>query len=375
MRTKLAAIVAAVSITLPASATAEDVRIGVIQALSGAPVIVDFGESYLQGVQAALEDYKAAKPKHSVTLTVYNDESNPQRAVSLAQRLITNDRVTVAIGTVNAANVYAIAPIFQQARVPLIVGPATATDITARFIQERPSFIFRCSMVEKYMTDALLDYVVKRYKKIGLLHTTSGYGMFAMGEIKRGMEARKAQLVAIESGGPTVSDLTPQVLKLKNAGVDFLLAYHDAFELTFRALQKADFHPAIGSSWGLSSTVTGRTVGKDAIERAVMAQALDVNAPRAKVLNESMTRRYGEKYRWPIVAALGYDTMQIALAAIDRAGTDPEKVRSAIESIDGLNPVSGMPAKPYSATDHECIDAEQVFMGVWRGGRVVRLDE
>lgn len=365
---------AAAILALAASAHADTVKIGVVQALSGPPAIVDFSESYLQGIEAALEDYKGAKPRHDIELVVYNDEANPQRAVSLAQRLVSNDRASLMIGTTNAASVVALTPMMQQAQVPVLVGPATATDITTRFIDQRPSYIFRCSMVEKYMTDAVLDWAVRRYKKIGLIHTTSGYGMFALAEIQKGIAQRNAQLVAVESGAPTVTDLTPQVLKLKNAGVDLLLVYHDSQELVFRALQKAEYRPAIAGPWGLSSTKSEQIIGKDAIEGAVMAQALDLSSERAKAFDARMSRKLGEKYRWPLLAALGYDTMRIALGAIDRAGSaDPAKIRDAIEATERYSAVSGIPAKPFSSTDHECIDPDQVFLGTWRDGRVVRL--
>ena len=68
------------------------VKIGVVEGLSGPPAIVDFGESYLQGIKLALEDYKAKGGKTPIELVVYDDEANPQRAVSVVQRLIQNDR-------------------------------------------------------------------------------------------------------------------------------------------------------------------------------------------------------------------------------------------------------------------------------------------
>lgn len=360
-------------LALTAQAVAEQVKVGVVQALSGPPAIVDFGESYLQGIEAALREYKATRPKHDVEIITYNDEANPQRAVSLVQRLIANDRVSAVIGTVNAASVVAFSPILQQAQIPVLIGPSTATDITTRFIAQQPSYVFRCSMVENHMIDAVLDWAVKHHKKIGLIHTTSGYGMFALAEIQKGMAQRNVQLAAVESGAPTVTDMTPQVLKLKNAGVDLLLVYHDSPELIYRAFQKVDYKPAVAASWGLSSKMTVNVIGKDAIEGAVMAQALDLNNAKAKGFDEMMTRTLGDKYRWPVVAALGYDAMRIMLGAIDRAGASPGKIRDALESTEGFAAVSGIPAKPFSATDHECVDASQVFMGVWRGGRVVKL--
>src|SRR3712207_2458068 len=167
------AAAAALAMALPDVAAAQQpqqqaVRVGVIQGLSGPPAIVDFGESYLQGVRLSLKDHEARGARTRIELVVYDDEANPQRAVSLAQRLVQNDNVAAAIGTVSSGNVLAFAPVLQRARVPLVAGPSIATDITQRFINERPSFIFRCSMVERFQIDAMLDWGVKNFRRIGL---------------------------------------------------------------------------------------------------------------------------------------------------------------------------------------------------------------
>lgn len=352
---------------------AQTVKIGAVQGLSGPPAIVDFGESYLQGNQLALKEYNAASPKHKIEFIVYNDEANPQRAVSLVQRLISNDRVSAIIGTVNSGNVAAFAPMVQQARIPLMAGPAIATDITTKFINQNPSFIFRCSMVEKYQVEAMLDWGTKNFKKIGLLHSTGGYGMFAMGEIQKSMKERNVPLVAIESAAPSVTDMTPQVLNLKNAGVDLVLMFHDSLELVYRALPKANYKPAIAGNWGLSSQMVLGIVGAEALEGTVMGQALDLNEAKAAAFDVRMRKEFGDKYRWPVVAALGYDGMKLLLQSIDRVGGDPIKLQKALETTEGFMAVSGTPAKPFSAKDHECLDPENVFLGVWKNGRVVKL--
>ena len=86
-----------------------------MQGLSGPPAITDFGESYLQGIKSAVKDYEAKGGKHKIELVVYDDEANPQKAVSLVQRLMKNDKVPVIIGTVSSGNVLAFAPIMQKA--------------------------------------------------------------------------------------------------------------------------------------------------------------------------------------------------------------------------------------------------------------------
>lgn len=358
---------------LAGAAQAEAVKIGVVQGLSGPPAITDFGESYLQGIEMALKEYKAASPKHAIELIVYNDEANPQRAVSLVQRLISNDKVSAIVGTVNSGNVAAFAPMIQQARVPLMAGPAIASDITAKFINESPSYIFRCSMVEKYQVDAMLDWGVRNFKKIGLLHSTNGYGMFAAGEIQKGMKERNVELVAVESGAPTVTDLTPQLLKLKNAGAELVLLFHDSLELVYRGMPKAGYKPTIAGNWGLSSQMVLGIVGKEAIEGTVMGQALDLSVAKASDFDAKMKTEFGAKYRWPVVAALGYDGMRLLLQAVDAGGASPDKIRDALEKIADFKAVSGAPAAPYGAKDHECLDPGDVFLGVWRDGKVIRL--
>lgn len=362
-------------LAMPATvAVADNVKVGVVMGLSGPPAIVDFGESYLQGIKLALKDYTAGSGKHKVELIVYDDEANPQKAVSLVQRLTQSDNVPIVIGTVSSGNVLAFAPILQKAGVPLVAGPSIATNITAQFINENPSYIFRCSMVEKFQIDGMLDWGVKTFKKIGLVHSTTGYGNFAAKEIQEGLKARGAQLVALEAVAPNVSDLTPQLLKMKEAGAELVLNFHESFELLYRPMAKIDYRPTVAGNWGLSSLKVLQIVGEKEIEGTVMGQALDLSLPGPKQFVERMEKEYGKDFRWPVLGALGYDAMQVVLKALDTAKTmDRDNVRDALEAVDGIKAISATPPKPFGPKDHECLDREHVFLGVWNKGQVVRL--
>ena len=268
-------------------------KIGVVQGLSGPPAITDFGESYLQGIKSAVKDYEATGGKHKIELVVYDDEANPQKAVSLVQRLMQNDKVPVIIGTVSSGNVLAFAPIMQKAGVPLVAGPSIATNITAQFINETPSYIFRCSMVEKFQIENMLDWGVKTFKKIGLVHSTTGYAVFAAKEIQEGLKARNVQLVAVELAAPNVSDLTPQLLKMKEAGAELVLNFHESFELIYRPMSKLAYKPTVAGNWGLSSQKVLQIVGQQEIEGTVMGQALDMSLDASK----AFVAKNGERVR------------------------------------------------------------------------------
>lgn len=355
------------------TAASAQVKVGVIQGLSGPPAIVDFGESYLQGIKLALRDHEA-RAKTKIELVIYDDEANPQRAVSLAQRLIQSDKTPVVIGTVSSGNVLAMSPIFQKAGIPLMAGPAVVTTITSQFINENPSFIFRCSMVNKFEIETLIDWASKKYKKIGLLHSTTGAGLFASKEIEEGLKARGMALTVTEAAAPGVSDVVAQMTKMRDAGVEVVLNFHESYELPFRALARIGYKPVVAGPWGLSSSKVPEIVGKDAIEGTVMGQALDLSSARARSFDERMRKEYGSAYRWPVVASLGYDAAQIVFRAVERVGrADSAAIRDAIEQTDGLEPVSATPSKPFSRTDHECLDAKDVFLGVWKGGAVAPL--
>ena len=104
-----------------------------------------------------------------------------------------------------------------------------------------------------------------------------------------------------------------------------------------------------------------------------MGQALDLTDPKAKRFDERMRHDFGSDYRWPVVAALGYDAGQIVFKAVDKAGNDPKAIRDALEAVDGVQAVSATPSRPFSATNHECLNKENIFLGVWKNGEVVRL--
>lgn len=374
-KVSVTAAVLGVSTLLAGGAFAQEtVKVGVVQGLSGPPAIVDFGESYLQGLRLAHKDYEASDAKTKIELIVYDDEANPQRAVSVVQRLIQNDEVAAVIGTVSSGNVLAFAPILQSAGIPLVAGPSIATNITAQFINEQPSYIFRCSMVEKFQIDAMLDWAAKTFDKVGLVHSTTGYGNVAAEEIQKGMTARNKTLAAVEAAAPGVNDLTPQMIRMRDAGAELVLNFHESFELIYRPMARLDYRPTIAGNWGLSSMKVREIVGAEAIEGTVMGQALDLSEAQAQEFDARMRAEYGSAYRWPVLAALGYDAGQIMFKAVDSVGTaDSKAIRDALEAIDGIDAVSATPASPFSATDHECLNPEHVFLGVWKDGAVVRL--
>ncbi|MBI5604507.1 MAG: ABC transporter substrate-binding protein, partial [Deltaproteobacteria bacterium] len=250
-------------------AFATEIRIGVAMGLSGPPAIVDFAEAAMQGIKMAVKEYNTngGCKGQPVKLLVYDDESNPKRAVEIATRLITHDKVVAMMGTVNSGNVLAFMHLNQQHRIPLMAGPSIASPITDRYQKEAKNYIFRGSMREEYQINAILDYAVKKSKKIALIHSTTGYGMFAREELVKGMKARGREFLAIEALTVGGGDSTSPMLKIKNAGSEVVLVFAEDTDIIGKVRSKLNYHPLIIGNWGLSGYKTFNLVGKPLICR------------------------------------------------------------------------------------------------------------
>lgn len=351
------------------------VKIGVVMGLSGPAVIVDFGEAAMLGIKLAFKEYNAAggykgKP---VELIVYDDEANPKRAVEMVTRLITHDKVVAVMGTVSSGNVLAFMHLNQKHHIPLMAGPSIASPITDRYKNKPKNYTFRGSMREEYQINVILDYSVNKTDKVGLIHSTTGYGLFAKKEIVNGMKKRGQDLVAIESYTVGAGDMIPQVIKLKNAGAEVLLSFTEEPDLISKACNKLDYNPTIIGNWGLGGYKVFNLIGEDLIQGVMMGMTVDVSEPRASVAHEKFKAEYGAKYDWPAVTFPHYDGARILLKALDIAGPNPEAIRDTLEKIDDFDAATtAIPKKPFSKEDHEILDEKGVFLGVWKGDIVVR---
>lgn len=356
-------------------ASAQEVKIGVVMGLSGPPVIADFGNTAMQGIKLAFKEYNAAggykgKP---VALIVYDDEANPKRAVEMATRLITHDKVVAMMGTVSSGNVLAFMHLNQKNQIPLMAGPAIASPITDRYKNEPKNYIFRGSMREEYQVNAILDYVARKFSKIGLIHSTTGYGMAAKKELMEGIKKRGKDFVSVEAYNLGSGDITPQILKMKNAGVEALLNYAEDYELPSKVCYKLGYQPKIIGNWGISGYKIFNLIGRDLIQGVMMGQALDMSDPKAAALDAKFRKEYGQAYDWPVVAFLHYDGARLLLKALDMAGPNPDGIRDALEKIDDFDALTtAVPKKPFGKDDHEILDPKGVFLGVWKGDIVVK---
>jgi len=340
----------------------------------------DYGEASKNATEMALEDYKAKGGKYAdrVKIVYYDDEAKPDKSVENINRLIQQDKAVILIGTTNSGNALGHIQIVQQSKIPEIISIATNTTITQKFAGEPKNYIFRTSMFDRNQVLTFVDTMVNNgFKKIAILHDTSGYGVGGKDDVVARLKELKITPIIIESFQTGDTDMTAQLRKAKDAGADALATYALAPELAnvVKSADKIGWYPKVFGSWTLSQPLFMKLLGKDIANKfeIYMVQSFTIDqSPAAKEFHDKLMKKYG-KDEFPIAAAQSYDSTMMALKALDKVGPDPEKLRDAIENQDDFVGVTSIGKKPYSKDNHEAIPREVMFLATYtKDGAIVK---
>ena len=106
------------------------IKIGFIAGITGN--WAQFGNDMVDGFKLRLSEMNYTVAGRKVELIVEDESTNPAMAVTKARKLISHDKVNLLAGVFLASSGYAVAPIAEEAKLPLVVTIATADDLTQR---------------------------------------------------------------------------------------------------------------------------------------------------------------------------------------------------------------------------------------------------
>ena len=197
---------------------------------------------------------------------VYDDETKPAKGVENVTRMITRDKVFAIVGPVNSGVALAIIDICQKMEMPLMDTIATAEPIIERYAKAPKSYIFRVSLNDGIQTSFMIDHIQKKkYQRIGLMHDSTGWGQSGRDTALRLLKDAKINVVA----GPEVfdqndTDMTPQLTKMKDAKVDFIISYSlaPAGVQIAKSMQKIQLGVPWTSTWALIAPTSSSSVAR-----------------------------------------------------------------------------------------------------------------
>lgn len=347
------------------------IRIGWLASLTGAASAPAIG--FDRGVQFATSAINAAGGVRGrmIEIVTRDTQGDPTKAVNAAQDLISRAKVDAVWGPTNSGESLAVTPIMARARMPNL-HPCVVDNLIdpAKYPNA-----YRIAPSNGQWDDAVRGYTLKTLglKQVALFGDTTGYGTTAVA----------ASAAAFAKDGATVSyqaqidanqpDVTPDMLRARDAGAKAIVIWTVAVGLISRVLNARAAlgwdvpvvgHPSLGagevrglldkpSSWDKVYMVGYRTCSFDAAGKL---------PPRSEAFVADLAKagvKLDDTLLWWVAA--GHDAVRLIAAAIEATGST-----ASADIIGNWNGVQNFPgvfgAYSFSPTQHNGYPQDEVVM-------------
>jgi len=365
------------------SQAAEPIKIGVSGPFTGGSS--SMGVSMRDGVRLAVDEINKAGGLLGSKIQVVerDDEAKNERGVQIAQELINKEKVVATVGFINTGVALASQRFYQEAKIPVMNNVATGSVVTQQFKapQYPDNYIFRNAAADSIQAPMIVEEAITRrgFKKVAILADSTNYGQLGREDLEKALAAKGVNPVAEEKFNIKDVDMTPQLLKAKEAGAEAILTYGIGPELAQIAngMTKLGWKVPMIGSWTLSMANYIDNAGPGG-EGARMPQTFiqEANTNKRKAFIDAYLKTFKPKNNRidsPVSAAQGYDSIYLLAAAIKQAGsTEGPKIREALENLS--TKVDGVVTtydKPFTHDDHEAITANIPVFGEVKDKRVV----
>jgi len=215
--------VSAFGLASPAIAQSEPIRIGWLAALSGpssAPAV-----GFNRGVLFAAEALNAAGgvKGRKVEIITRDTQGDPTKAVNATQEMISQLKVHAIWGPTNSGESLAVTTIMARAKMPNIHPCVVDTLIDPK----RYPNAFRIAPSNIQWDDAVRGYTlnIAKAKKVAVIGDTTGYGVSAANASAAGFQKDGAEVVYKANIDATQPDMTPDMLRARNAGAEAIVIW------------------------------------------------------------------------------------------------------------------------------------------------------
>ncbi len=245
------------------------------------------------------------------------------------------------------------------------------------------TYVFKSPQRSSTAVQKLFGYLkAKGMTKVALFTNSDGFGKDGLSWLEKGAPEFGISFVAKESFGPSDTDMTAQLTKIKNAAPQAIVVWTIGPVGSIVAKNKAQLGIAIPlfQCHGLPDPkyieLAGSASEGDRMPatKLMVVDSLPDSDPQKKVIRE-FVQLYTDVYKYdkefPINTHSGYawDAITIVANAMKKAGTDPKALRAAIEATKGYVGISGV--YTLTAEDHNGLGVDSMVMVQVKNGKFV----
>ncbi len=354
----------------PAIAASEPIRFGWLVALTGANSAPGVG--FNRGVVYAANKLNAAGGVKGRKFEVIarDTQGDPTKAVNAAVELASRVKVNAVFGPTNSGEALATTPLLARFKVPNLQVGVVDTLIDP---QKYPN-AFRLAPNNTQWDAANRNYClnVLKAKSVAVLGDNTGYGTTAVGAAVANFKKAGTRVVYQAVIDANAQDVSPDLLRAKNAGAEVVVVWSDSTGLDARMMNARGRigwdvvfagHPAMGSGdvahlldkpsdWDKVYIVGYRSCSFDASGKLPARTQAFVDEVKGKV-------ELADTSLWWVVS--GVDAVNLVADAVEKTGS------SSSEAIIGYwNSVKNWPGLfgdyTFTPTQHNGYPTEEVVM-------------
>jgi branched-chain amino acid transport system substrate-binding protein len=376
MRARVFAAAVAVGIVCTSTAAPAQIKIGAILSISGP------GAAMGTGYKGAFDLFPNEIAGQHVEYIIRDDATDASTGYTAAQKMISEDHIDAFIGPSLTATDAAVAPLANQAHVPMIAMAPYEYD------PAKQPYTFNDAQPLSLMVAAVFKHMQAHdVKQIGYIGFSDGWGDQVLAATKQWSQADGITILADERYARTDTSVEAQALKLMSLHPGAIMMGTSATPaaLPVVALRRRGYKGPLYGNHGIVSPAFIK-VGGAAVEGVIAVtspvvvydQLPDGNPikPVAAAFMADYIKKFGPQGASPF-AGYSYDAMLLLQAAIPIAlksgqpGTEAFRValRDALEKTHGLIGVSGvydMSPTNHNGQDDRAAVLVEVKDGAWR---------
>jgi branched-chain amino acid transport system substrate-binding protein len=333
----------AAAAALAGSAPAQEtIKIGEYASLTGKEAA--FGQSSHKGTLLAVEeiDSKGGVLGRQVELITDDNQSKQGESATIVKKLIFREKVVGILGEVASMRSLEAAPLCQAYKIPMISPSSTNPKVT-----EIGNYIFRVCFIDPFQGTVMAKFAketLKIHRVAVLTSVSSAYSVGLAKYFKQRFTDDGGEVVIEQKYTEGDKDFNAQLTAIKAAGVEgiFIPGYYTEAALISRQARELDMKIPLfgGDGWEAPELVK---IGGEAVEGCYYSThySPQVDTPAVKEFVARFKARFGGEVP-DAMAALGYDSAEVMVDAIRRAGsTEGPAIREALAATKGYQGVTG----------------------------------
>jgi branched-chain amino acid transport system substrate-binding protein len=307
-------------------------------------------------------------------LVIGDTESEPTKAVMVAKKFVNVDKVAAIIGPDRTDLGMAVKKLIEEAQVPTVMTVGGDPVIMGGGPLGTYKWVFKSPQRSSTAVEKLYGYLKKeKLNKIALITASDGFGKDGKGWLEKTAPNFGLTIVADESFNPKDTDMTAQLTKISSSNPDAIVCWTigPAGAIVSKNAKQLNIKTPLFQCHGLPDPKYVELAGP-ASEGNMMPstklmawQQLPDTDPQKAVIKE-FVHLYNDVYnfdkQFPINTHSGYawDAIYVVADAMKKVGTDPDKLRDAIEQTKGHVGVSGI----YNLTpeDHNGLGTDSMIL-------------